>query len=100
MYLLLTLPKMPVTKKQSAKKAQPKKERVTKIPAYQPDEEYLHNLVCAEVAVQLEKQKKPCHPLTCESKKAHYVSEGDAWGLTRDSALIWFILWILLCLSF
>jgi len=24
-------------------------------PAYQPDEEYLHNLVCAEVAVQLEK---------------------------------------------
>ena len=72
--------------------------KTKKAPAYQPDEEYLHNYITAEVAIQIEgkrkeikqdidtavmlglrgKEKKEhetkCHPLTCESKKEHYFS--------------------------
>lgn len=64
--------------------------KTKKAPAYQPDEEYLHNLVVAEVTIQLEKQKKPCHTLTCESKRGHYFA---SWDMAIACALA-FVVWL------
>lgn len=90
----------------------PAKKIVKKAPAYQPDEEYLHNLVVAEVTIQLEKRwgvsdecrtnierdriariskaRAECHHLTCESKKGHYFA---SWDMAIACALA-FVVWL------
>jgi len=98
--------------------------KTKKAPAYQPDEEYLHSLVCAEVAIQLEKKKqelttmidvktaqayirnhnhskveRECHPLTWESKKEHYFSMADIVWSVIVGALLWFTVWALVVWS-
>lgn len=85
--------------------------KTKKAPAYQPDEEYLHNYITAEVAVQLEGKRKEikldvdnavmlrfwwkekdakCHPLTCESKRGHYFA---SWDMAIACALA-FVVWL------
>lgn len=61
--------------------------KTKKAPAYQPDEEYLHNLVCAEVATQLAKRDSDIVKwldeegigivVTDENTKSHYFNGLD-----------------------
>ena len=98
-YIYYLLYRMPVKKIVKTKKA----------PAYQPDEEYLHNLVVAEVAVQLAKRDSDILReldergigviITQENEESHYFTAGDII-MVFIIALLWgFLSWALFAWS-